>query len=77
MCIRDSIYPEAVEIINKDLYADDCMSGAESKELAYKRADEMEDSLNPGGSTIKGLYFLVNPHLNNSVLMRKAFLFQE
>ena len=50
-------FPEAFEVISRDLYADDCMSGEQSLSLAEARADEMEMCLNPFGFTSKGYAF--------------------
>ena len=62
-CIRQTAnesikdYPEITEIVNKDFYVDDCLSGERSKEMAYKRADQMEVVLNRGGFSLKAISF--------------------
>ena len=50
-------YPEAYEVICRDFYADDCMSGEQDTCLAYQRADEMEIVVSIGGFTCKGFTF--------------------
>ena len=47
-------FPEAYEIVHKDTYMDDIMSGCQSIEEADQRADEMEIMLSRGGFTLKG-----------------------
>ena len=48
-------YPEVQEIIHKDVYVDDCISGEGSIELARKRSDEIELVVNRGGFQLKGV----------------------
>ena len=50
-------YPEVNEVVHKDVYVDDCLSGELSKELAHKRADQLEYVLNKGGFKLKGVSF--------------------
>ena len=50
-------YPEINEIVNKDVYVDDCITGEMSEKHAMKRADELEIVLNRGGYTLKGITF--------------------
>ena len=50
-------YPEINEIVNKDIYVDDCITGDISEKHAMKRADELEIVLNRGGYTLKGITF--------------------
>ena len=47
-------FPEAHNIVLKDTYMDDIMSGELSVELAEQRADEMEIMFNRGGFSSKG-----------------------
>ncbi len=47
-------YPEVYEVVTKDVYVDDCMSGEQSESSAMRRMDEMEIVLNNGGFTFKG-----------------------
>ena len=62
-CIRETArlssdeYPEIYEIVNKDMYVDDCLSEERARELAYTRADELEVVLNKGGFSLKGVAF--------------------
>ncbi|XP_066928171.1 uncharacterized protein [Clytia hemisphaerica] len=48
-------FPETSRIIKKDIYVDDCISGAASLEMASQRADEMELIVNRGGYKLKGI----------------------
>ena len=50
-------YPEVNEIVCKDVYVDDCMSGEQSKDLAMMGADQLEIVLNKGGFALKGITF--------------------
>ena len=50
-------YPEINEIVNKDIYVDDCITGDMSEKHAMKHADELEIVLNRGGYTLKGITF--------------------
>ena len=50
-------YPEIYNIIQKDIYVDDCLSGEESTASAIKRADELQIVLNRGGFSLKGVTF--------------------
>ena len=62
-CIRKTAslgkeeFPEIDEIVRKDFYVDDCLSGEESVEMAFKRADQLETILNRGGFSLKGITF--------------------
>ncbi len=47
-------YPEVYEVVMKDVYVDDCMSGELSESSVMRRMDEMEIVLNNGGFTFKG-----------------------
>ena len=47
-------FPEACEIVHKDTYMDDTMSGDHTIELVDQRADELEIMLSRGGFTLKG-----------------------
>ena len=42
-------YPEICDIIQRDVYVDDCLSGDESRVQAKKKGDELEIVLNRGG----------------------------
>ena len=50
-------YPKVSNIICKDIYVDDCLSGERSEELAKICADQMEIVLNRGGFALKGVSF--------------------
>ena len=41
----------------KDVYVDDCISGADSKVNEFKLSDELEITLNRGGFSLKGFTF--------------------
>lgn len=48
-------FPEVNEIVCKDVYVDDCLSGEVTKEKALQRADELELVLQRGGFSLKGI----------------------
>ena len=50
-------YPKVADIVCKDVYVDDCLSGESSITLAKMRADEFEIVLNRGGFGLKGISF--------------------
>ena len=47
-------YPEINDIVSKDMYVDDCMSGDLTKERSRRRQDELQLVLGGGGFTLKG-----------------------
>ena len=50
-------YPQVSQIVQNDIYVDDCLSGDENVEKALQRADELELVLNHGSFTLKGITF--------------------
>ena len=50
-------YPKAYDIIHKDVYVDDCISGALSESDGISATDELKLSLEKGGFTLKGFSF--------------------
>ena len=50
-------YPEVNQIVQRDIYVDDCLSGEESMTKAMQRADQLELVLNRGGFSLKGVTF--------------------
>ena len=50
-------YPEIHQIVKKDIYVDDCITGEKTKELLYQRADELSLVLMKGGFCLKGFTF--------------------
>ena len=50
-------YPQVSQIVQNDIYVDDCSSGEENVEKALQRADELELVLNCGSFTLKGITF--------------------
>ena len=50
-------YSEVHEMVNRDIYVDDCISGERSIEEAHQKADELEIVMNKGGFTLKGFTF--------------------
>ena len=50
-------YPEVDQIVQRDIYVDDCLSGEESMTKAMQRADQLELVLNRGGFSLKGVTF--------------------
>ena len=55
--ISQKEFPKVNEIINKDVYVDDCITGEDTREAAHHRADELELVLNRGGFRLKGVTF--------------------
>ena len=45
------------EIVQNDIYLDDCLSGEENVKKVLKRADDLELVLNRCGFTLKGITF--------------------
>ena len=54
-------YPRINEIVQDDIYVDDCISGEETDERAMQSADELEIVLARGGFTLKGFTFSGKP----------------
>ena len=52
--ISKNEYPEVCEIIHKDIYVDDCLSGSSTETLALKLSDELQIVVNRGGFSLKG-----------------------
>ena len=50
-------YPRAHEIVNHDVYVDDCVSGESSEEERMQATDQLQLSLETGGFTLKGFTF--------------------
>ena len=50
-------YPEVHQIVTKDIYVDDCLTGESSNELLHQRADELSLVLMKGGFSLKGFTF--------------------
>ena len=50
-------FPEVNHIVQKDIYVDDCLSGAQNLKHAMIRADQTELVLNRGGLSLKGVTF--------------------
>ena len=55
--ISKNEYPEVCEIIHKDIYVDDCLSGSLTKTSAFKLSDELQLVVNRGGFSLKGFTF--------------------
>ena len=51
------LYPRACEIIKKDMYVDDCMSGENSIDDRLKTTDNIKMALEMGSWTLKGYTF--------------------
>ena len=54
-------HPEVHRIIHKDLYADDCLSGAHTEAEAFEYADGLEEVLGSTGFYLKGFSFSGHP----------------
>ena len=50
-------FPEVNHIVQKDIYVDDGMSGAQNLKDAMITADQIELVLNSGGFSVKGVTF--------------------
>ena len=50
-------FPEVNHIVQKDIYVDDCLSGAQNLKHAMIRADQIELVLNRGEVSLKGVTF--------------------
>ena len=50
-------YPRQNEVISKDIYVDDCLSGEDSYDVARETTDKLEIVLNKGGFRLKGVTF--------------------
>ena len=50
-------FPEANEIVQHDIYVDDCLTGESTRQIAHQRADELELMLNRGSFALKGIAF--------------------
>lgn len=55
--LMKSEYPRQNEIINHDIYVDDCLSGEDTLEMAYDTTDNLKLVLNKGGFDLKGFTF--------------------
>ena len=58
-------YTEVAEIIEKDVYVDDCLSGTVNEGISFQRADELSLVLQKGGFNLRDLPFpeAHHPHL--------------
>ena len=50
-------YPEIEELVKRDIYVDDCLTGEQDRQTAYNRADQLERVINRGGFNLKGFVF--------------------
>jgi len=50
-------YPEVNDVVQNDMYVDDCLSGENSLDQAHQRADELDIVLMHGGFHFKGFTF--------------------
>ena len=50
-------YPEVNQVVQEDIYVDDCLSGDKSKLATIEKADDLENVLNNGGFCLKGVIF--------------------
>ena len=50
-------YPEIEEIVKRDIYVDDCLTGEQDRQTAYTRADQLDLVINRGGFSLKGFAF--------------------
>ena len=50
-------YPCVNQIVQNDIYVDDCLSGKENEQKALEIADQVELVINRGGFSLKGITF--------------------
>ena len=50
-------YPQVHQIVTKDIYVDDCLTGESTKPLLYQRADKLSLVLLRGGFSLKGFTY--------------------
>ena len=55
--LMSDLYPLAAEIVNNDVYVDDCISGEMTENDRLKATDQLKLSLEKGTFTLKGLTF--------------------
>ena len=55
--ISKNEYPEICQIINKNTYDDDCLSGSWTETSGLKLSDELQIVVNRGGFSLKGFVF--------------------
>jgi len=55
--LSKSEFPRINEIVHKDVYVDDCLTGESNRQEAHHRSDELEVVLNRGGFQVKGVAF--------------------
>ena len=70
------LYPRQNEIVQNDLYVDDCVSGESSLEIAHEVTDGLETVLEKGGFHLKGITFTGSAppeHLANDDLSINVF----
>ena len=59
--MQSNKYPRACQVVTSDMYVDDCPSGEDSLEEAYKTADELTIVLSNAGYQLKGFTFSGKP----------------
>ena len=55
--IQKNEYPRQNEVVNQDIYLDDCLSGEDSYETCRETTDGLEIMINKGGFRLKGVTF--------------------
>ena len=58
--LQSKEYPKCNEIVQRDIYVDDCMSGENTLEAVHSCTDNLKVVLNKGGFCLKGLTFSGN-----------------
>lgn len=53
--LKSHEYPEVSDILHKDVYVDDCITGEESMKQAIVRSQQIEHVVNQGGFQLKGI----------------------
>ena len=63
-------FPEVNDIIHKEIYVDDCLTGEINHQQAQARSDELEVVLNRGGFQVKGCLLYTSPSPRDGLLSR-------
>ena len=55
--MSQSEFPEVYNIVHKEIYVDDCLTGEINHQQAHIRSDQLENVINRGGFQVKGVAF--------------------
>ena len=59
--LQQELYPRIHEIVHKDVYVDDCITGENTLEEVHQSAEDLELVLAKGGYKLKGVTFVGEP----------------